>query len=50
MNVEPVAIEDQELLSTEQAEDALGQQTAEITPLALDSFKFIGGGSGIAVL
>jgi hypothetical protein len=49
MNVEPVAIEDQKPLSPEQAEDTLRQQTAEITPLALESFKFIGGGSGVVV-
>jgi hypothetical protein len=49
MNVETLAIEDQEPLSADQAEDASRQQTAEITPLALESFKLIGGGSGIVV-
>ena len=50
MNVETFAIEDQELPSAEQAEDASSQQAAEITPLALDCFKLIGGGSSIVVL
>lgn len=49
MNVELVAIENQEPLSTDQAEDPSRQQTAEITPLALESFKLVGGGTGIVV-
>ena len=49
MNVELVATEDQEPLFTEQAEDELRQQTAEITPLAVESLKLIGGGGGIVV-
>ena len=49
VNVEPLAIEDQEPLSAEQTEDPSHQQTAEITPLPPESFKLIGGGSGIVV-
>jgi hypothetical protein len=50
MNIENLAIENQETLSSEQSEDAVSQQTAEIRPLALESFKLVGGGSSVVLL
>ena len=44
MNVETLAIESEELLTAHQA-DSASEQTPEITTLALESFKFVGGGS-----
>jgi hypothetical protein len=49
VNVEPLAIEDQEPLCAEPCEDRSPQPTAEITLLAPESFKLVGGGSGIVV-
>ncbi len=50
MNVETLAIKDQELLSRDEADDLTRQQTAEITPLAPESYRLVGGGDGIVVL
>lgn len=50
MDIESLAIENQEILSSEEAEDSAPQQTAEITPLPLESFKLVGGGSSIVLL
>jgi hypothetical protein len=48
MNVENLAIESEEL-TTHQAADSASEQTSEITPLALESFRFVGGGSIIVL-
>jgi hypothetical protein len=48
MNVENLAIESEEL-TTHQAADSASEQTSEITPLALESFRLVGGGSIIVL-
>jgi len=48
MNVENLAIESEEL-TTHQAADSASEQTSEITPLAVESFRFVGGGSIIVL-
>ena len=50
MNVETLAIEDQELLSSDKPDDLARRQTAEITPLPPESFSLVGGGSSIVVI
>ena len=50
MNLETLAIESEELLTTHQAADFASEQAAEITPLPMESFKLIGGGSSIILL
>ena len=50
MDVGKLAIESPETLSGEKPKTLTPQQSAEITPLPLDSFKLIGGGTGIVVL
>ena len=49
MNIESLALENQEVPSKEQTGDS-AQQTAEITPLPPESFKLVGGGSSIVLL
>ena len=49
MNLETLAIESDEMLATRQSEDCTSEQTPEITPLALESFKLVGGGAGIVL-
>jgi hypothetical protein len=49
MTQETLAIEQQEELPSPQAANPAPQQTAEITTLTFDSFKLVGGGSGIVV-
>lgn len=50
MDADNLAIESPETLSGEKPKTLTPQQSAEITPLPLDSFKLIGGGNGIVVL
>jgi len=50
MNLETLAIESDEMLATHQPEDCALGQTPEITPLALESFKLVGGGSSATML
>jgi hypothetical protein len=47
MNLETFAIESDEMLATHQAADPAWGQAPEITPLALESFKLVGGGTAI---
>ncbi len=44
MNVENLVVESEELTSHQDA-DSASEQTSEITPLALESFRLVGGGS-----
>jgi len=46
MNIENLAIQDLETLNTQPCADPVADPTPEITPLPLDSFRFIGGGTG----
>lgn len=50
MNLETLAIESEEMLTTHQAADSASDQTPEITPMALECFKLVGGGSSIILL
>jgi hypothetical protein len=50
MNIENLAIENQQTLSGDQAENSTSQQTTEIRPLPLESFKLVGGGSSVVLL
>jgi hypothetical protein len=50
MNFKTLAIETRELPSTEETENLTCQETAEIAPLPLESFRLVGGGEGIVVL
>jgi hypothetical protein len=46
MNFETLAIETQNLLTKEEVA-ATVEQTAEVTPISMDCFKLVGGGSAI---
>jgi len=50
MNVESLAIEHEETLSTQPAVELASEQTLEIRPLAFETFRLIGGGSSAVVL
>jgi hypothetical protein len=50
MNIESLAIEDQEVPSSQQTENSAPQQTPGITLLPPESFKLVGGGSSIILL
>jgi hypothetical protein len=50
MNLETLAIESQELATTHQAADCALEQDSEITPIAMECFKLVGGGSSIVLL
>ena len=50
MNVESLAIENEEIPSSEHEKDSAAQQAAGITPLPPESFKLVGGGSSIILL
>jgi len=50
MNLESLAIESQQTLSTEPAVDPTPDQGPEIMPLAFESFRLIGGGSSVILL
>ena len=49
MNIEKLAIENQEVPSNEQDEGS-PLQTAEITPLPPESYHLVGGGDGIGLV
>ncbi len=49
MNLETLAIESIEMLNEHPSADCASEQTPEITPLALESFKFVGGGEAIVL-
>jgi hypothetical protein len=49
MNLDKLAVENQAATTTNQ--DAAGaDQASEITPMALESYRLVGGGSGIVLL
>jgi hypothetical protein len=50
MNIESLAIETQEVPSSEQVDNSAPQQTPGITPLPPESYKLIGGGGSIILL
>jgi hypothetical protein len=49
MNIETLAIEDQQPLRIENTEACALDLATDITPLPPESFKLIGGGEGIVV-
>jgi hypothetical protein len=50
MNPEILAIASEEMLPTRQATEHALEPTPEITPLTVESFKLVGGGSSIILL
>jgi hypothetical protein len=50
MSIENPTLEQPQTLFSEQAEQSAAEQAAEITILPLDSFKLVGGGTGITEL
>jgi hypothetical protein len=50
MNLESLAIESQQTLGTQPAVEPTPEQEFEITPLAFESFRLIGGGSSVVVV
>jgi hypothetical protein len=49
MNLETLAIESDEMLTAQRGADSASEQALEITPLSLESFKLVGGGSSVVV-
>jgi len=47
MNLETLAIENQDLHITNQVADCGSDQTAQVTPMSVECFKLVGGGSSI---
>jgi len=50
MNLETLAIESQDMLTTHQTAGSDSEQTGEIKPIAMECFKLVGGGSSIVLL
>lgn len=50
MNPNALAIENQDLLTVCEAARDNSEDTSEITPMTMDCFKLVGGGSSIVLL
>ncbi len=50
MNLESLAIESQETQGTQPTVEPALESALEITPLAFETFRLIGGGSSVVVL
>jgi hypothetical protein len=50
MNLNTLAIESQDLFTSRQGADSAADNAPEITPVEMENYKLVGGGSSIVLL